>query len=93
MGGGLETLLDRKLPNPFRVSFRAKTTPQEGRAAWEPVVAATASLTIHLISALDAGLKAEPLRNALETFGSLLETTTTFNHAIYTTFKAQVIVS
>jgi len=93
VGGGLETLLARKIPNRFRVSFGSRISPLAARMIWDPIVVSTASLTIHLIPALEAGMKAEALRSALETFSSLLETTTTFNDAIYSSFRAQVVVS
>ncbi|MEO8185509.1 MAG: hypothetical protein ABI895_42420, partial [Deltaproteobacteria bacterium] len=93
IGGSLETLLARKVANKFRVSFAPKTSPKPAIGLWEPIIAATASLTVHLAPALEAGMKTEALRRALETFGSLVEATTQFNDAIYSAFRTKVMVS
>jgi hypothetical protein len=93
IGASLETLLGRKIPNRFRVSFGSKTSPQEAQQLWESVVGATASLTMHLAPALDGGMKAEFLKKAVETFSSLVEATSTYNEAIYSAFRGRVIIS
>lgn len=42
---------------------------------------------------LDAGMKADALKRAIDTFSSLTEATMSFNEAIYGAFGAKVIVS
>lgn len=93
IGASLETLLNRKIPNKFRVSFGPKTSPKQAQALWESIITATASLTVHLAPALDAGMKADALKRAIDTFSSLMEATMSFNEAIYSAFGAKVIVS
>ena len=92
IGASLETLLARKLPNKFRVSFGARTSPKQAQALWAPIVAATASLAVHLAPALTSSMKADALKSAMETFGSLVEATSSYNDSIYKSFRNKVSV-
>jgi hypothetical protein len=92
IGGSLETLLGRKIPNLFRVSF-GTVGPGKAETLWAPIISATSSLNIHLLSAVNGGMSADTTKKALEIFSSLVEATSAANDSLYANFRARVQVS
>lgn len=90
IAGCLETFLDRKVPNLFRISFGLKS-PTESRALWLKILDVTTPFCNHLEPALTGGLKnTQNVHTAIQTFRSLVQATVDGNKTIYENFKSKI---
>jgi len=86
----LETFLDRKVPNLFRISF-GLTSPSESKNSWLNILDVTAPFCNHLDPALKGGLKnTQNVQSAIQTFRSLVQATVAANKTIYDEFKSKI---
>jgi len=87
----LETILGYAVTDRFALSFGQKCSPREASSCWSPVVAACLPFCDRLSDAADRNLQnAEKVRNAMETFQSLIEATGEANRTMYQSFSAKV---
>ncbi|MFH5813557.1 AIPR family protein [Escherichia coli] len=87
----LETILDRSVPNLFRISFGVKCSPAKAVENWKPVIDALLPFVDHLNPAIVNGLKNQSdIEQAVSTFNSLAKSVRTFNSAIFDSFKNKV---
>ncbi len=90
----LEVFAGKKIVNSARVSFGSKVTPQQSMQIWKSVVDIVSPFTMHLLSALNDGLKStERAQTAITLFKSLVQATATANAEAYKKFAKQVIVA
>lgn len=88
----LETILDRSIPNLFRVSFGIKCSPAKSTENWKPVVDTLIPFVEHLNPAIVNGLKNQSeIEQAVRTFNSLAKSTRAFNATVFDEFKSKVI--
>jgi hypothetical protein len=91
IAGCLETVLGRKIPNLFRLSFGEKVSPKEAQRIWADIVDVTSPLSSQLDEALNDGLKSlERVNSAIEKFQGLVEVTAQANQAKFKAFKNKV---
>lgn len=87
----LETILDRSVPNLFRISFGVKCSPTKSIENWRPVIDALIPFVEQLNPAINNGLKNQTdIEQAVSTFNSLAKSTRTFNSAVFDNFKSKV---
>ncbi|MCG3098687.1 AIPR family protein [Enterobacter sp. DRP3] len=88
----LETVLERSVPNLFRISFGAKCSPTKAMENWKPVIDALIPFVEHLNPAIVNGLKNQnDIEHAVSTFNSLAKSTRAFNAAVFDIFKNKII--
>ncbi len=88
----LETILDRTVPNLFRISFGAKCTPLQAVNNWQAVIDVLIPFVEHLNPAIEKGLKnSNEIEQAVRTFNSLAKSTRAFNATIFDDFKTKVM--
>ncbi|NRN13446.1 MULTISPECIES: AIPR family protein [Serratia] len=87
----LETILERSVPNLFRISFGVKCSPTKSMENWKPVIDALIPFLEHLNSAIVNGLKNQnEIEQAVSTFNSLAKSTRAFNATVFDVFKHKV---
>lgn len=87
----LETILDRSVPNLFRISFGNSCTPRQSVANWEPIIETLTPFVERLNPAISNGLKnTTEIDQAVRTFNSLAESTREFNSGVFEDFKSKV---
>ncbi|NVJ64749.1 MAG: AIPR family protein [Flavobacteriaceae bacterium] len=87
----LETILDRSVPNLFRISFGANCSPFQAISNWQTVIDVLIPFVEHLNPAIVKGLKnTTEIEQAIRTFNSLAKSTRTFNATVFDKFKAKV---
>lgn len=90
----LETLTERRIANPFRVSFGAKTPPKQATLWWSEIVSTVSPFTNQLIDALSDGLKSvERAQKATATFRSLVQATSSANAETYKRFAKNLVIA
>lgn len=88
----LETLAERRIPNPFRLSFGSKASPKQAIQLWSEIVATVSPFTNQLIEALSDGLKnAERAQKVIATFRSLVQATSSANAETYKRFAKNLV--
>jgi len=88
----LETILDRSVPNLFRVSFGSKCSPTKSMENWKPVIDALIPFVEQLNPAIVNGLKNQnEIEQAVSTFNSLAKSTRSFNATVFDVFKNKII--
>lgn len=69
----LETILDKVIPNKFRLNFSEKTSPEEAAKFWAPTVQALSGLHAYLEPAFSDGLKnQEKVQETTKKFSQLV---------------------
>lgn len=92
IGSCQETILDKKVVNPFRLSFGNAVSPDRAIKYWEPIIDATIPFCKQLTPALIGGLNnAEKAREVISNFKSLVEATKTVNKSIFDKFASYVL--
>lgn len=90
----LETLLKRRIPNLFRLSFGNTVSPKSAQQEWAKIIDTLISFSPHLMPGLDGGLKSmEQVKKAISTYQSLVEATSEANRNVYNLFASKVISS
>jgi hypothetical protein len=93
IGGCLETFLNRKIPNVFRLSFGEDCSTKKAQEIWDEIIEATVPFCQQLSDAFTDGLKnMERVQNALKTFQSLVQATSGANTNTYKKFAKLVIL-
>lgn len=88
----LETILDRSVPNLFRISFSSKCSPTKSMENWKPVIDALIPFVEQLNPAIVNGLKNQnEIEQAVSTFNSLAKSTRSFNATVFDIFKNKII--
>ena len=91
IAGCLETFLDRRISNRFRISFGRVIGPKTAQQEWAKVVDRTAPFCICLEEALKTGLKSvEKVNTAIQTFQSLVVSTKEANAPAYKAFASRI---
>jgi len=89
----LETLLDRRIPNTFRMGFKTIKTLDKAVEAWQPIVEISSSFCVHLKDGLSHGLKNnDDISKAVGVFRSLIESTKEANKTTFKGFASKVIL-
>jgi hypothetical protein len=89
----IETLVGRKIPNPFRISFDLRTPPKQATQHWAEVVSVVSPFSTQLIEALSDGLKSnERAQKSIVTFRSLVQATSGANAETYKRFAKNVSI-
>ncbi|MBB1485807.1 AIPR family protein [Oceanospirillum sediminis] len=87
----LEIILERKIPNLYRISFGGLVSPSQAEAYWEPIVDVTIPFCTQLNKALSGGLKNNTtVKEVVSTFRSLVQATSISNKGIYSTFSERI---
>ena len=87
----LEILLDRRVPNLFRISFGPKISPTNAMKIWDEIITVTIPFCKKLAPALEGGLKnSQKVNDVISTFRSLVEATAGANKPVFQRFKAKV---
>ena len=87
----LEIFLSRQVPNLFRVSFGGSCSPTKAQEHWRKVVDVGMPFCMQLAPALEGGLKnTKSVNDAISTFRSLIQATSSANQQIYDQFKEVV---
>lgn len=87
----LESILDRSVPNLFRISFGVKCSPKQATDNWDSVIDVLLPFVEHLNSAIINGLKnTSEIEQAVSTFNSLVKSTRQFNAVVFDEFKNRV---
>ncbi|HEY4437298.1 MAG TPA: AIPR family protein [Lelliottia sp.] len=88
----LETILERSVPNLFRISFGTKCSPAKSTEHWKPVIDALIPFVEQLNPAIVNGLKNQnEIEQAVSTFNSLAKSTRTFNATVFDVFKNKIV--
>ena len=87
----LETILERSVPNLFRISFGSKCSPTKSMENWKAVIDALIPFIEHLNPAIINGLKNQnEIEQAVSTFNSLAKSTRIFNASVFDIFKNKI---
>lgn len=90
--GCLETILGRKIPNRYRISFGNDTSPKQAEHYWEEIVDVTLPFCTQLNKGLDGGLKnTATVNEVMDTFCSLVQATATSNKNIFDNFSTKIM--
>jgi hypothetical protein len=88
----LETFLNSRISNLFRLSFGQQVAPGAAQDFWADIVHRTAPLCSHLADAFTYGLKsADRARKAIQTFQGLVEATAEANDRFYKDFASRIV--
>jgi hypothetical protein len=88
----LETILDRTVPNLFRISFGTNCTPEQAIDIWGPVVNVVIPFVEQLNPAIINGLKnTAEIEQAVSTFNSLISSTRQYHSSVFDTFKSKIV--
>ncbi|POS63145.1 AIPR family protein [Parasaccharibacter apium] len=91
VSGCLETILDQKIPNKFRISFGVKTSPKKAEEIWRLILEPTIPFCPNLTDALKGGLRsAESIKEACVTFRRMVNSTRSQNKSTYEEFSSFV---
>lgn len=88
----LEIIVERSLPNKFRVSFPATVSPPTAIQLWSPIIGTIIPFAPQLRPAVETSLNLESARRVIETFTQLVRATSTGNAETYRTFARQLLV-
>lgn len=87
----LETILERSVPNLFRISFGSKCSPNKSMENWYSVIDTLIPFVEHLNPAIVNGLKNQnEIEQAVSTFNSLAKSTRAFNSSVFDIFKNKI---
>jgi len=87
----LEIVLNKPIPDLFKLEFRSNLNPSEAITHWNSIVEAASAFTAPLASGLADGFKArDKVEQAIITFRSLIESTKQGNAVIYKHFSDQM---
>lgn len=88
----LETILDRSVPNLFRISFGTKCSPNQATEYWAKIIEVLLPFVEQLMPAIIYGLKnTSEIEKSVATFNSLVKSTRKFNAIIFDEFKSRVV--
>jgi len=87
----LDILLNRPIPNLFRISFKNNLSPVAAVEMWKPIVEIGSSFSQPLMDGLADGFKNRvAVTNAIKTFQSLISSTKQVNQQIFSSFAAKI---
>ncbi len=87
----LETVSGSVIPDRTELKFKDNCTPSEAAARWRPLVQALLPFVNQLSSAVNNDLKNyEKVKDALENFQSMVESTVESNQQIYAQFRSHL---
>ena len=87
----LETILDRSIPNLFRISFGNQCSPSKAIENWEPIVDKISPFVAHLKPAINGGLKnSGEIKSAVSSLNSLVKSTRHYNANVFNEFKSKI---
>lgn len=88
----LESILDKRITNLFRISFGDSVSPFQAEKLWEPIVDICVSLCTQLHPALeDGGLKSiTKVKECIERFSALISATVQMNKPVYENFEKNI---
>jgi len=90
----IETIIDRPVPNKFRLSFENLMSPARAIDIWEPIVEATIPFYRSLSPAAKSSIQnREKVRECIGQFQSVIESTKTANDRIYREFLSNIQIS
>lgn len=88
----LESILDRSVPNLFRISFGVSCSPSQSIQYWAKIIDVLIPFVEHLNPAIVNGLKnATEINKAVTTFSSLVQSTRQYNASVFDSFKVNVV--
>ncbi|WP_241616821.1 AIPR family protein [Rosenbergiella epipactidis] len=88
----LETILDRSVPNLFRISFGNSCSPKKSIENWTSVLETLIPFLEYLNPAIEQGLKNQgEIDQAVRMFNSLAKTARTYNTEIFDLFKSKIV--
>jgi len=89
----LEVLLDRQIPDSFKLSF-GYISPTKANLIWREVLTPIIALISQLAPAVENGIKGQSSTSAtISTFRSLIDATKFANDAIYVSFRNKVEIN
>ena len=89
----LEVLLDRQIPDSFKLSFGC-ISPTKAKLVWREVLTPIIALISQLSPAVENGIKGQSSTSAtISTFRSLIDATKLANDAIYVSFRNKVEIN
>lgn len=92
VAGCLETVLGRRIPNLFRISFGNNISPKVAEEFWTEIIGITIPFCNQLSRALNGGLKSiKIVDETISAFRSLVEATSSSNKKIYTDFSNKIV--
>lgn len=87
----LEVVTNRVIPNKWGLQFKDNCSPKTAMDRWRPLVVALLPFVNQLASAADNDLKSpDRVKDAIEKFGSMVESTVESNSRIYSEFTAHL---
>ena len=87
----LETILEKAIPNPFRLSFGFGVSPVKAKDHWTRILDLIIPLVPHLENAFTSGIKnSEKVLVAIENFKMLFEATIQSNKRQYSDFARKI---
>lgn len=88
----LETILDTRIPDLFRIAFDTSVSPVNAEKIWEPIVDICLSLSNQLNPALDDGglNSSTKVKESISTFAQLVNATSQVNKPVYDIFKNHI---
>src|SRR5262249_7182006 len=91
----VETILNRSIPNLFKVSFGKQASPSQAEEFWRPIIEiAVPFAPLQLSGSLSRGIdRGEQTRTNLRQFVSMIKATARTNKTILDVFASRVIVS
>jgi len=89
----LELLIERKIPNYFRVSFHHSVKMKKAVELWTNIIDVAIPFCNLLIPPTNRSLRVNNENNeAIETFKSMVEATVSANKEIYTNFASNIVI-
>ena len=87
----LETFLEQRVPNAFRVSFDTNFSPEKAEEVWEPIVEVTIPFCKHLLTAVKKSLNSnDDAKEAISNFKAVVESTKAYHVPRYQAFAKVV---
>jgi hypothetical protein len=91
IAGCIESIIKKRIPNSYKLSFSLKCSPQIAQSYWAPIIEAVVPFSTHLSDAFTDGLKSnERVQKVITTFQGLVESTAESNRKKYNVFSAKV---
>jgi hypothetical protein len=88
----LESILDRSIPNLFRISFGSQCSPNKAKEYWGTILDKLLPFVEHLNPAIENGLKnTKTIEQAVRMFNSLVKSTYAYNADIFSAFKEKIV--
>ena len=91
IGASLEAVTGKVIPDPWALAFADNCSPKTAVARWAPVVNVCLPFVNQLVTATDNDLKnTDRVRDAIEKFQSMIESTVESNAKVYDQFAAHL---